>query len=244
MRHRYFDRRGHEVSAEQALHRGVLRNGYSLRVPTQLKDNAPRQHFADARNKAAAYRSYVHDLENAWRAGRDEPTGFGSVDPRGSKEGDHCTRDGWRGEWRNPIGGIGDPSGTHAHEQFGSQVGQTCTINGRPGHLKMVGGQLRCVPEKRIDAPNLDGDDDGEMPCHRCGGSGIEPGFKPSGCIEEPTDDDEADRIVRMETQTHHEGPRRFDGKTLDQLRKQHQIQMSKIYDSYSREISEMWCKP
>jgi hypothetical protein len=49
-RSRYFDSRGREVDAQDATDaRGVLRSGFSLRVPMSARDSASRKHFADGR---------------------------------------------------------------------------------------------------------------------------------------------------------------------------------------------------
>ena len=42
-KHRYFDSTGQEVDPATALDRGVLRDGFSLRVPTTLRDSARSQ---------------------------------------------------------------------------------------------------------------------------------------------------------------------------------------------------------
>lgn len=63
-----------------------------------------------------AYEAADKELKNAFR---NPPTGFGSREFRGAKEGD------------------------------------LCTIDGSPGHLKLIDGTLRCVPDKRNDAQSL-----------------------------------------------------------------------------------------
>jgi hypothetical protein len=45
-------------------------------------------------------------------------------------------------------------------DRWGGKVGSECTINGAPGHLKMVRGELQCVPDDNAQdaAPRLTGD--------------------------------------------------------------------------------------
>jgi hypothetical protein len=67
---------------------------------------------------------------------------------------------------------------------------------------------LRGSDELKHAGPN-----NGVQACRHCRGSGVEPGHPSSGwlMLEEPDEDDEADRIVAQQTQTRHEGKRRFD---------------------------------
>ena len=48
-----------------------------------------------------------------------------------------------RREYANP------PTGVGSHGPVGARVGDLCTIDGSPGHLKVVHGGLKCVPDKR-----------------------------------------------------------------------------------------------
>jgi hypothetical protein len=54
-------------------------------------------------------------------------------------------------EQRDSVAWMGD--------RWGGKVGAECTINGAPGHLKMVRGELQCVPDDDAqDAMPLTGD--------------------------------------------------------------------------------------
>lgn len=50
----------------------------------------------------------------------------------------------------------------------GQRAGDLCTINGTPGHLRMVNGALQCVPDRSADAAPVEGDDG----CPECEGTG------------------------------------------------------------------------
>jgi hypothetical protein len=54
-------------------------------------------------------------------------------------------------EWKNPLTGFG------SGEFIGQRPGDICTIDGWPGHLKKINGELRCVPDRERDAaPTMD----------------------------------------------------------------------------------------
>jgi hypothetical protein len=72
-------------------------------------------HAYDAKEQAR--REAINDAKNAWR---DSPTGFGSKEFVGAREGDVCT-----------------VAGPEYPEDFGS-----------PGHLRRRGNKLVCVPDK------------------------------------------------------------------------------------------------
>jgi hypothetical protein len=43
------------------------------------------------------------------------------------------------------------PTGAGRGKFVGAQEGDSCTLDGRRGHLEMVGGQLQCVPDRAAD---------------------------------------------------------------------------------------------
>jgi hypothetical protein len=43
-------------------------------------------------------------------------------------------------------------------DRWGGKVGAECTIDGAPGHLRMVRGELQCVPDAKDAMPELTGD--------------------------------------------------------------------------------------
>jgi hypothetical protein len=55
------------------------------------------------------------------------------------------------------------PIGEGSKGPRGQQVGDPCTINGWPGHLKMVNGKMTCIPDRQsFNGSNDDDDDDPE----------------------------------------------------------------------------------
>jgi hypothetical protein len=60
--------------------------------------------------------------------------------------------------WRNtdPRGRSFESTGFGSSGPRGQSEGDACTIDGRSGHLKMVGGQLQCVPDKIDAVPLID----------------------------------------------------------------------------------------
>jgi hypothetical protein len=114
--------------------RAILQDGESMHVPMRMMDamsrditthigcitdgsgdvlglHRPGPRINDAqRRDLAAYKAYDAHTSNAWKA---PPTGAGSGEFRGQREGDQCT------------------------------------VNGSPGHLKMIGDKLHCVPDAR-----------------------------------------------------------------------------------------------
>jgi hypothetical protein len=133
---RYFDLDGDEIDARHALDRhGALRDGVTLHIPLQLRDGlTPTQlsvRDAAARDaRAQAYAAYDQEIQQAYRHGsmRDTPSPWAQADPRG---------------------GSFASTGFGSSGQRGDQPGDLCSIDGRPGRLKQVGSELRCVPDSR-----------------------------------------------------------------------------------------------
>jgi hypothetical protein len=136
---RYFDLDGNEIDARHALDgHGALRDGVTLHIPLQLRDGlTPTQlsvRDAAARDaRAQAYQRYDLEMGQMYKHGgsiRDAPT------PSLWAQADPC-------------GGSFEATGFGSRGSRGDQPGDLCTINGRPGRLKQVGGELRCVPDSR-----------------------------------------------------------------------------------------------
>ena len=238
----------------------VLADGARLRVPLQFMDSWHRPGYRQMTDGAkrvsgvaalrdASYRDYQNWATNAWRghdeyaspiganASDDPTTGFGSRGPRGSKEGDPCTRNGWPGNLvRGPDGQL------------------FCQIN-RPD-----GGRDADFPKRKLKRGKY-GQEEGEEEfeedglCPTCNGSGIAPGHRQTDCADgrgpgwsnEPSEHLEAlvEQAVRRAT-THHESNLRTDvpgAKTLDGLRARHAANMQKIYADSDCELSEQWRK-
>jgi hypothetical protein len=120
-RHLYY-RGDREISEHEALDRnGMLKDGVSLRVRTQMRDAA-----TDAR--ARAYELYDQEIEQRYKHGtvRDVDPTWSAANPKG------------RSFESTGFGERGTPRG--------QAEGDSCTINGAEGRLRLVGGQLQCVP--------------------------------------------------------------------------------------------------
>jgi hypothetical protein len=158
--------------------RGILRDGVVARTRMTARDSASRFHITDGNgdggvalcrpgfrqlrsddqlgdqltrdSKREAYRDYQDRMSNAWRTpGKhadnaeenddDEipcPLCEGTGELDGGVECPRCHGDGFLA---NDYG---------AYPYSAAAEGQSCTINGRPGHLRKQGGGFTCVPDK------------------------------------------------------------------------------------------------
>ena len=111
----------------------------------------------------------------------------------------------------------------------GQRAGDLCTINGTPGHLRMVNGALQCVPDRSADAAPVEGDDG----CPECEGTGFDPHGEEceacSGTGYEQSAEEVADNVAAR-----HESTRRLDHRQLSQS---HQQRMARLYDAYDAEL-------
>jgi hypothetical protein len=135
-RAQYFDTRtGRELSEDEALIGGTIRDGVTMRTRMMARD--ARQYFTDARSfwdanrdaldvrgiggtegcrpgwrilDAPINRQAIADARAAYlfdleNAWRNPPTGFGEQGMRGAKEGDPCTENGFSGTLRRDADG-------------------------------------------------------------------------------------------------------------------------------------------
>jgi hypothetical protein len=131
MKAKYFDRYGNEVDQRHACDdHGALRNGCTMRVPFQARDGLSTTQLAvrDAAARDARARAYELYDQEIQQAWRN-------TDPRGRSF---------------------ESTGFGSSGPRGQSEGDACTIDGRSGHLKMVGGQLQCVPDKIDAVPLID----------------------------------------------------------------------------------------
>jgi hypothetical protein len=98
---RYFDRNGREVAEHEAMRAGVLRDGFSLRIPTTLRDSR----FADARQLWDSGRLVVTDLDST--AGSGNRPGFRVLDCPVNRQAVHDAYVAYVNDlenaWRNPL---------------------------------------------------------------------------------------------------------------------------------------------
>jgi hypothetical protein len=122
----------------------VLRDGAKLTVPLQVRDAMrKRGHLHDGHGNPPGHRpGFVmtdnteakRRLDEAYRAYEDDLTSAYLTTGEGSK---------------GPIG---------------QRVGDPCTKDGWPGHLKMVNGKMQCVPDRQnFNGSNGDDEDDDDM---------------------------------------------------------------------------------
>jgi hypothetical protein len=141
--------------------------------------------------------------------------------------------------WRNPgFGGNETITGAGSHGSVGQREGDLCTIDGKPGHLRMVNAALRCVPD-RVDAA-------AERRCPHCGGNGLDPDYSGDDCpvchgtglvsAKVSANYETTTQAVSNAASTHTESARRADGA--------HQQRMAELYDARDRELEQMWRQP
>jgi hypothetical protein len=164
-----------ELEAEGALdHRGLLRDGRSLRVPLYLKDGSPNPYLTATQRSIAA--SHTEDararsfglqdglqlhkpgfrrvtdaaaLERTRRAYAD----YDAADAQAYKQvHDYEEHTGGDPNYTGagaPNRGSGAPAGSYP---LSAGEGTSCTIDGAPGVLKREGAWLVCQPRQRQDA--------------------------------------------------------------------------------------------
>jgi hypothetical protein len=121
-RPKYFNRNGDEIDERAALdHRGALRDGCTLHVPLQMKDGLSATQLS-VRDTVAARDA----REQAYR------------------DYDTAIQEAWRNT--DPRGRSFESTGFGESGQRGAVEGDSCTIDGVEGRLRMFGGQLQCVP--------------------------------------------------------------------------------------------------
>jgi hypothetical protein len=146
----YFSRDGRPLSAAEALDRnGAIRDGVIARV--RMTDSA-RQRFTDARSYWDANKDALR-VTDMWALGGGEGCrpGFRVLDAPLNQQ---AMRDARAAYVRDLESAYLNPTGFGERGVIGQQAGDQCTINGAPGHLRMVNGALQCVAD--------DDDDDDE----------------------------------------------------------------------------------
>jgi hypothetical protein len=226
IRHRYFDSQGREVSAERATRAGVLQPGFTIRVPSYLRDHA-RQQFADARSYWDSNKDtlLVTDAARLGGTAGNRP-GFRVLDAPLNRQ---AVRDARAAYIRDLETAYESPqTGFGVHGMRGSQVGDVCTINGAPGRLRSVNGELQCVPD-RADARTVDG----RRECPDCQGSGELDGEDCPRCdgTGELDDDDSDEDNARAAS----------DGMTLDALQYRRDAAVAPSRNALIEEIANAW---
>jgi hypothetical protein len=127
----------HHTEDDDTDLRKVLKDGEHLHVPLRMMDSLQRDighHFArgsDGTDSALASHRPGYRISDAAQRDLNVYTVY---------DADVQTA------WRKP------PTGFGSGEFIGQRPGDICTIDGWPGHLRKVNGELRCVPDRERDA--------------------------------------------------------------------------------------------
>jgi hypothetical protein len=227
---KYFDKHGTEVSDDDASDGdGVLRDGFSVRVPMTMRD-AMRMRDADV-----------------------GATGAGEHGPIGQRPGDQCTRNGFPGTLRRGADGelfcdIGRkdalPQITDGHRPVNPAAGM------RPG-WRMLTVEDRSRVHAAYDRYNTSVSNaykicDGEIQCAECFGSGQGPdgddcdACEGSGVMPDPTNAGAGGTLFG----SRNEGGEDDDPDPTSDSRKvmdQHRKTMDRAYSSYDNDLANAW---
>jgi hypothetical protein len=153
-KYKFYDRAGREVDdAEATDANGIIKSGFSVRVPTYLLD-----HDDWRRDMAEHFRRPV-TADAALVRLQAQHDALSALYRDGAATRDAARQemiDAHAGAWKTDAV---DPNTGFGERPFrGQQPGDQCTINGAAGHLQMVNGAIVCVPDgKRQDsAPTFD----------------------------------------------------------------------------------------
>jgi hypothetical protein len=224
-RQRYFDRNGRECSPTEATRNGVLRDGFSMRVPTVFRDSR----FADARSLWDQGNLRCTDARAIGGVEGCRP-GFRVLDNDLGRQAIADARAAYifdlENAWRTPPRDAAFGAPPYGAYPLSAGAGNPCTIDGAAGILTRQGDVLICKPlasdarTDERDCPDCDGtgEIDGED-CERCDGTG------------ELDDDDNGDKRSSATS----------DRRTVDQIAADHAVAMERVYAARNREISEAW---
>jgi hypothetical protein len=136
--------------------RGILKDGHRVRVPTTMRDAASvgRHALSDAERTA------LRGCQPGFRYAADTDT----MRERRQWAADAYTSHEFElvNSWRNPPLGLGRRA--EGNGRFGTQgvEGDVCTVRdggvneGAPGHLRRVGGVMRCIADDEDDDSAFD----------------------------------------------------------------------------------------
>jgi hypothetical protein len=121
----------------------VLADGEKLVVPLYAMDAAvddlQRAVMRDAAERRLARRFGLNDGADLHRPGFRYNLSDEMYDAREAAYRDY--ENSQAEAWRSPPTGAGERS------QRGQQPGDACSIDGRAGHLRLVNGELKCIPD-------------------------------------------------------------------------------------------------
>jgi hypothetical protein len=139
----------HQDNEDDFDEQGLLRDGRTYRVPLRMMDGVSRA-IADHIKQTVDITDHFGDAS----LGLHRP-GFRKLD--GGNEGDAILR---KAEMRDRAEAYQDyerdaESGWKTDAWGAQNAGDVCTINGNPGHLKMVNGEMTCVPDAKDAVSDL-----------------------------------------------------------------------------------------
>jgi hypothetical protein len=122
---------------------GILRDGHRARYPMTMMDSGfddtQRAVARDAHERRVATRFGLSDGSALHRPGFRHNVNDIGLDAR--IEAHELYRDETENAWRSPATRAGSSSAR------GAKPGDSCTLNGRVGRLRSIGGSLVCVPD-------------------------------------------------------------------------------------------------
>ena len=228
---------------------GLLRDGKRYRVPMITRDAAPR---------GFQRHGQVHDGRSGDPTAGNRP-GYRIVDTidRAQRQQayDAYHHDLVNAYKSSPHGFGGDPSVTGAGSH--GRAGDACTINGRAGHLKLINGELQCVPDRQ-DAASLLDPKEGDACVRAAGLPGVlrrhrdgqlvcvaDPDYGPGpkgheGIVDRKT--------VRRDPRGREEGTWEEeddddddDDNRVERRTRDHRLTMDRLYSEYNEWISSRW---
>ena len=215
MKHRYFDTRtGDEVEENVATRDGVLKNSYSMRIPTMFRDAAtgsprrPARRPLHDRRLAGRLRMVSGKLQCVSSKSQDASPlitdGYGD-------SGLALQRPGYR--LRTDDG---------ARQRLADAYDRAERVQNYS--YKLHDGESHCP-----DCTGLGEDDDG-FPCETCHGSGVMP------AVEDDKGKDKRGTPKRFGSGNHS-----TDRRTLDQMTHDHRTNMAKLRAQHDFELSQQW---
>jgi hypothetical protein len=144
---------------------GILRDGHVARVSMLARDGDDSPHWNEARDRRRK-QTRKFDPKGRLISTSEEEEEMEDAIPRrpgftrdaldrieqAYREAELRDASAWRHLGRH------DEADGMTSDRWGGKVGAECTINGAPGHLKMVNGGLQCVPDAKDAMPELTGD--------------------------------------------------------------------------------------
>jgi hypothetical protein len=125
---------------------GILRDGHRARYAMTMMDSGfddtQRAVARDAHERRVARRFGLSDGSALHRPGFRHNVNDIGLDARIEAHEQYC--DELENSWRGP------PTGASSSGHRGAQPDDSCTLNGRAGHLRWIDGELKCIADRSI----------------------------------------------------------------------------------------------